>query len=107
MKNRYSDGKTIRFTATKNILSGDAVIINDIVVIATNPILKGEEGIGYSKGVFELLKKKLSTFNQGQSIFINKITNDLETVKNDKNILLGYAWEKAGENEEDIMVKLR
>ncbi|MEH6575786.1 MAG: capsid cement protein [Amphritea sp.] len=69
MKNYIQDGKNLEHVAAADCVSGDVLVMGQLVGVAVDDIKTGETGIVTLCGVFELPKKAATAFTQGQRLF--------------------------------------
>lgn len=85
MKNRISDGITVKYknTGVSAISSGDMIQYGTNLAIASSDIPVGSTGSIDIEGVF-LLPKEAEEFEPGQDLYVNLTTKKLQTT--------GTAW---------------
>lgn len=95
MKNAVGDGMTLEFTAGAAITSGDIVQVGDQLVIAVNDVANGEQGVGRTKGVYNLPCLGTDVVGQGDSLYYDSGNNRL-TLTASGNQWAGTAWAASG-----------
>ncbi|WP_105901426.1 DUF2190 family protein [Vibrio gangliei] len=101
-KNFIEMGQTIGFIATSDVLSGQAVAIESLVIIAHGDVKSGEEGVGHAQGVFELLKKTATEIAQGADVYLTGGEIGTDT----SGVYAGKAWNAAASGTEAVWVAL-
>lgn len=104
MINMVSEGKTIRFTAAADVLSGELVAVGDLFCVAVNPVTSGAFGVGAVEGVFSLPKDDAS-IDQGKIVYLDSNGNVTETDTGSLPVV-GKAWEAALAGASHIAVKI-
>jgi predicted RecA/RadA family phage recombinase len=88
--NFIEKGEVLNYSATtKNISSGDLVIIGSIAGVAKTDIAIGETGAVHITGVYSLAKAN-DTITQGAKVYWNNINSNVTTNKLD-SVLIGVA----------------
>lgn len=105
MKNHIQDGKTISFTPTADVASGEAVLLGILLVVAIGAIAANTSGEGVTEGVFELPKLSTDVVAQGAALYWDN-TNKRLTVTASGNTLVGKAWDAAGNGKATVWVKI-
>lgn len=113
MKNKIKDGKTINYTASADIESGDLVVVGVRVGVAVTDIANGESGVLEMEGVFEL-PKATGAISQGALVYwdadgtpVGGASGDgCLTTTSSANTLAGYVVEAAGETAATVKVKI-
>jgi len=113
MKNKIKDGKTMNYTASADISSGDLVVVGVRVGVAAADIANGAVGVLEMEGVFEL-PKVTGAITQGALVYwdadgtpVGGVSGDGGlTTSTSGNTLAGYAVEAAGETAATVKVKL-
>ncbi|MFB2653870.1 DUF2190 family protein [Shewanella seohaensis] len=105
MKNYIQDGKTISFTPTAAVASGEAVLLGMLLVVAIVAIAANTPGEGVTEGVFELPKKSTDDVALGVDLYWDDTANELTTTATD-NTKVGKAWLGAGNGAETVWVKI-
>lgn len=106
MKNFRQSGSTIVVKAPKDLKSGEAFIIGNLALIATDSFLKGEDAVCQAEGVYELPKKneaETDIFKIGDYVtFAEGIVLPLTkgTVK------AGIVWNEVGQQDKMVYVKI-
>ncbi|MFV0576043.1 MAG: capsid cement protein [Vibrio sp.] len=91
-KNFVQNGSTIEFVADKDVLSGELVVIGEIVGVAHENVATGETGVAHTSGVFSFEKPANSVFEVGRSVFIL----DGELTEDNTAVYVGKAWSFGG-----------
>lgn len=105
MKNYIQDGKTISFTPTASVASGEAVLLGMLLVVAICAIAANTAGEGVTEGVFELPKKSTDVVAQGVDLYWDDTEKELTTTATD-NTKVGKAWAAAGNGTATVAVKI-
>lgn len=105
MKNYIQDGKTISFTPTAAVASGEAVLLGMLLVVAITAIAANTPGEGVTEGVFELPKKSTDDVALGVDLYWDDTANELTTTATD-NTKVGKAWSAAGNGTATVSVKI-
>ncbi|MDT3335661.1 DUF2190 family protein [Shewanella sp. SP1S1-7] len=105
MKNYVQDGKTISFTPTAAVASGEAVLLATLLVVAIGAIAANTLGEGVTEGVFELPKKSTDVVALGVDLYWDDTEKELTTTATD-NTKVGKAWLAAGNGAETVWVKI-
>lgn len=105
MKNYIQDGKTISFTPTAAVASGEAVLLGMLLVVAIGAIAANTAGEGVTEGVFELPKKSTEVVALGVDLYWDDTEKELTTTATD-NTKVGKAWAAAASNTETVWVKI-
>ncbi|MEL4280707.1 MULTISPECIES: DUF2190 family protein [Shewanella] len=105
MKNYIQDGKTISFTPTAAVASGEAVLLGMLLVVAIGAIAANTAGEGVTEGVFELPKKSTDVVALGVELYWDDTEKELTTTDTD-NTKVGKAWAAAASNTETVWVKI-
>jgi len=105
MKNYIQDGKTISFTPTAAVASGEAVLLGMLLVVAIAAIAANTTGEGVTEGVFELPKKSTDDVALGVDLYWDDTANELTATATD-NTKVGKAWLAAGNGAETVWVKI-
>lgn len=81
MKNFVKPGKCIKYTNATgaDIPSGQAIVIGDVVVVATGIIKNGEEGEVLTEGVVRLAKVAGQAFALGAKLYWDPAAKNLTT----------------------------
>lgn len=116
MKNKISDGCTIKYTvAGSAVASGDLVVLEDTVGVAVTDGAVGDTIALDVEGVFEVPKitGAGTAFAQGQAVYYEpseeKVTPDEDDgeVVPTAFVLVGYAWAAAGTAATTVQVRLK
>ncbi len=103
--NFIEKGEVLNYTATtKNISSGDVVIIGTISGVAKTDIAVGEMGAVHITGVYSL-PKALEAITQGAKVYWNSKNNNVTILKPD-NIPIGVAANNTISSDELVHVLL-
>lgn len=95
-KKYIQPGEVITFTAGANLVSGQPVVIGEMVGIVQNDVLNGAQGEAAIVGVWEVVKAAGATWTKGQKLFWDKTNlNFTPTASADADLLAGYAFEDA------------
>lgn len=105
MKNYIQDGKTISFTPTAAVASGEAVLLGMLLVVAIGAIAANTPGEGLTHGVFELPKKSTDVVAQGVDLYWDDTAGELTTTATD-NTKVGKAWAAAANPSATVLVKI-
>lgn len=105
MKNYIQDGKTISFTPTAAVASGEAVLLGMLLVVAIGAIAANTPGEGVTEGVFELPKKSTDVVAQGVDLYWDDTAKELTTTATD-NTKVGKAWAAAANPSATVWVKI-
>lgn len=108
--NYIMQGDVINYTPSKDIKSGGAVVVGNLLGVAITDIASGEEGPVQVEGVFELPKVTASVIGAGESVIW-----DVSAGKFDNNEATPAAGDlkggcvavaPAGNGDETVQVKL-
>lgn len=103
--NFIQNGEVINYTATtKNISSGDVVIIGIIAGIAKTDIAVGETGAIHITGVYSLAKAG-EAITQGAKVYWSNANQNVTTNKAD-SVLIGVAANNTISSESRVHVLL-
>ena len=105
MKNYIQDGKTISFTPTAAVASGEAVLLGMLLVVAIGAIAANTAGEGVTEGVFELPKKSTDVVTQGADLYWDDTAKNL-TITASTNKFVGKAWAAAANPSATVWVKI-
>lgn len=105
MKKYIQDGKTISFTPTADVVSGQAVLLGALLVVAIGAIAANTAGEGLTEGVFELPKKSTDVVTQGADLYWDDTAKNL-TITASTNKLVGKAWAAAANPSATVAVKI-
>ncbi|MCU8062536.1 DUF2190 family protein [Shewanella sp. SM55] len=105
MKNYVQDGKTISFTPTAAVASGEAVLLATLLIVAIGAIAADTEGTGVTEGVFELPKKSTDAIAKGANVYWDNTAKNITTTATD-NTLVGKAWAAAANPSTSVLVKI-
>lgn len=101
-KNFIEMGQTIDFIATGNVVSGQAVAIESLVIVTHGDVKSGEQGVGHAQGVFELLKTTATEIPQGADVYLTGAEIGTDT----SGVYAGKAWNAADAGTETVWVAL-
>ncbi|MDP8051048.1 DUF2190 family protein [Pasteurella atlantica] len=104
-KNYIQDGKTINFTAKKNLQSGQVAVLETLVAIAITDVKANETGTGIVGGVWELPAKTADDIKQGAVVYWSDSDNQA-TITKGSNPKLGIAWADSGTSDSTVRVKI-
>jgi predicted RecA/RadA family phage recombinase len=105
MKNYVQDGKTISFTPTAAVASGEAVLLATLLVVAIGAIAVDTEGTGVTEGVFELPKKSTDVLAVGAAVYWDDTANEITSLATG-NTLAGKVWAAAANPSTSVWVKI-
>lgn len=105
MKNYINEGKTLTYTATADIVSGQAVRVGTKIGVAVADIANGATGTLWMDGVFELPKKSADTVTVGAALYWDNSNGYLTTTSTD-NTYAGYAVEAAGNGATKVKIRI-
>ena len=103
-KNYLQDGNTVRFTAAAAVKSGDVVMLENLVAIATADVDKSSVGVGLTTGVFTVKAKAADDIKQGAIVYWSATDGATTTAGTNKR--LGIAWHASGATVETVDVKI-
>lgn len=103
--NFVQTGKTLSFTPTSVVASGELVVVGDIVVIAITDIAVNMQGEGVSEGVFILPKLKSDDIKAGKKVYLKDKKVKLSS-SDSSAVYAGVAWADAGTEAEFVPVKI-
>lgn len=105
-KNFVQDGTTIELVnaGDQTILSGAAVVVGSMVVVAITDIPAGETGDGFAEGVFLLPKQSADDIQSGAVVYLKDGVVQLAA---DGAVAAGVAWENAPANSATVAVFTR
>lgn len=96
MKNYVQPGEVIEITAGANLVSGQPVVIGEMVGICCHDIASGAAGRVALCGVFTVVKAAGATWSKGQKLFWDKTNlNFTPTASADADLMAGFAFEDA------------
>ena len=103
--NYIQKGDVLVYTATtKNIASGDLVIIGAISGVAKTDIVIGGTGSVHITGVYSLPKAN-EAITQGSKVYWSSANNNVTIIKTD-NVLIGVAVNNTISSESQVHVLL-
>ena len=102
--NFIEQGEVLNYTATKNISSGDLVIIGTIAGVAKTDIAIGEIGAVHITGVYSLAKSG-EAITQGAKVYWHAKNNNVTTSKAE-NVPIGVAANNTISSESQVHVLL-
>jgi len=103
MKNAYSLGNVLEYTAASPIQSGQVVKAKSLTGIAIVDIAAGEIGAVAVEGVFSLPKQSGQSFLQGERVYL---TEDGEATAEYTPTFVGYAFDDAIESDAEKLKAL-
>lgn len=109
-KNYYQDGSTMDWKngTGKDVVSGQPVIVGDLIGIAQHDIPVDADGELMMTGVFVLPKVAAGTWQRGVQLWLTKdgkLTSD-EKDGTDANAFAGTAWITTNPNDPEGRVRL-
>ncbi|QYJ79424.1 DUF2190 family protein [Shewanella acanthi] len=105
MKNYSQDGKTISFLTSTALVSGQAVLLGAVLVVAIGAFDATSEATGVTEGVFELPKKTTDDVAVGSDLYWDDAAEELTTTATD-NTKVGKAWVAAANGDATVQVKI-
>jgi len=105
MKNYIQDGKTISFTPTAAVASGEVVLLGAMIAVSVGTIEANTEGTGVTEGVFELPKKSTDALVIGALVYWDNTAKEITSLATG-NTLVGKAWQAAGNGKATVWVKI-
>lgn len=103
-KNFIQNGDTIDFVATRNVKSGDVVVLQDLIAIAVTDIANKTIGTGIVSGVWRVKAKQTDDIKQGDVLYWSDTEGATKTATSNKR--LGIAWTDSGTSSEQVDVKV-
>lgn len=109
-KNYYQAGNTMDWKngTGKDVISGQPVIVGDLIGIAQHDIAVGEDGLLLMMGVFTLPKDAAGTWQRGVQLWLTKdgkLTSE-EKDGTDPNAFAGTAWITTNAGDPEGRVRL-
>lgn len=104
MKNFVSLGRTVDFTASANLVSGQAIALASVIAIAKADYPNGSAAVGDVEGVFNLPKVSADVIAIGERVFLTSAGNITKTEAS--NTYAGKAWSVAGNGVTRVDVKI-
>ena len=101
--NYLQEGKTMEFAAAADVVSGSAVVVGTVVVVAIRAAISGELAVGMTDGVFELPKGS-GAIAQGAKVYLKSDGTITSTASG--NTAAGICWEAAADGDGTVAVKL-
>lgn len=105
MKNQIADGTTINFTPTVDVVSGQAVLLGALLVVAVADIAADTTGVGRCDGVFELPKTAADDIAIGVDAYWDDTAKEITTTAT-ANTKVGKAFSVAGNGDATVAVKI-
>lgn len=102
--NFIKQGEVLNYTSSKNILSGDLVIIGTIAGVAKTDIAVGEMGAIHITGVYSLPKSN-EAITQGAKVYWSNKNQNVTTSKQE-NVPIGVAANNTITSESQVHVLL-
>lgn len=102
--NFIQKGEVLSYTATKNILSGDLVMIGAIAGVAKTDIAIGESGAVHITGIYSL-PKAAEAIAQGARVYWSNVNHNVTANKTDAT-LIGVAANNTISSESQVHVLL-
>src|SRR4051812_48395204 len=107
MKNFIYSGKSITFTATEPLISGQAYILGHAFGVVANTLKKDQSGELFIKGAFKLPKDRAKDISIAQRLYWDdsaKLVTILpEGAKESKLRVIGIAADSAGTDEAEVI----
>ncbi|MEH8048282.1 DUF2190 family protein [Gallibacterium anatis] len=103
-KNFIQNGDTIDFVATKNVTSGDVVVLQDLIAVAVTDVANKATGTGIVGGVWRVKAKQADDIKQGDVLYWSDADGATKTAASNKR--LGIAWTDSGTSSEQVDVKI-
>ena len=106
MKNYIQKGAVMSYTnaSGSDIASGKAVVIGELVGVATGDIADTESGEVAFEGVFSLPKEAPLVISQGDKVYYDAAANEVD--KTNTNAFIGYAFVDAASADTTVQVLL-
>lgn len=107
MKNYVQMGKTLDFTASAAISSGDIVKVGAFVGVALADYANGEDGVMCIDGVYEVAALGTDDISKGDLLYFDESESEM-TLSDDSgsNAKAGYAFADSGTGVETVKIKL-
>ena len=105
MKNFIQPGKTLTFTMTADVNSGDGVKVGTLIVVAQADALDTEQVECLTEGVVELKRDSSDIFTEGLKVFWDDSLKQI-TIVSTANTQAGTAVEAQSAGAGNIKVKL-
>ena len=105
MKNYVQDGKTISFTPTADVVSGQVVLLGAMLAVSVGEIEANASGTGVTEGVFELPKKSTDVLAAGALVYWDNTAKEITSLATG-NTLAGKAWAAAANPSTTMWVKI-
>lgn len=102
--NFIQKGEVLTYTATKNISSGELIIIGAIAGIAKTDIAVGESGAVHITGVYSLPKAG-EAITQGAKVYWSNVNHNV-TINKTESSLIGVAANNTISSESQVHVLL-
>lgn len=104
MKNYVQPGMNIEVAAPAAVVSGQALLIEDLFGVCAGDAASGETVVLVTEGVFELPKSTSVAFSQGQKVHWHDASSHLDDQSS--NPMVGYAVEGVLAAATTVKVKL-
>lgn len=104
MKNFIQPGDNLEVTAPAAVVSGEAILIQDLFGVCAMDAASGEKVTLVTKGVFELPKESAAVFALGQKVHWDDATKKCDD--NGSHPQVGFAVEAAIAGASSVKVKL-
>lgn len=105
--NYKQPGCTLTFVAPSGgVVSGEAILMEDVVVIPAADAAQDEEFQGHTEGVWECLKASGATWTTGQVLYFDSNDSTFKTAKSATARRAGVAAADAGSSDTAGDVKL-
>ena len=105
-QNHIQKGAATLFTNSSgsDIVSGEVVVVGDMIGVAAGDIADGESGTLFIEEVFELAKEAPLVIAQGDTVYWDAANSNID--KTDTNTLAGKAFAAAASADTTVLVKL-
>lgn len=105
MKNYVQPGKVLDLTAPAAIISGQALVIGSLFVVAQADAASGEKFAGLAEGVVTIPKLATDVMAEGAKVNWNTTTKQLQLATSDLDGV-GSVVEAAGNGTAEVKIKL-
>ena len=105
MKNFIQSGQNKTFIADADYVSGDVVVVGDLIGIVSYDVLTGEEGEMSLTGVYELPKEAALVIADGDVVYFDTTAKEVD--KTNTNEELGVAFAAAAGADSTVRVLLK
>lgn len=102
MKNFIQPGEAIDLTVSADTLSGEVVIVGDLIGVASCTVKSGEVVAVNREGVYELPKKTGTAMAVGDKAYYN--ATDKEVTDDNADTLIGVVTEVAAAGDDVVRV---